>query len=185
MQHPHPRPSDPANAWVVWNGAHGIVATAAMGRIEEGPTGRTGWLERPFDMVGPFDLDELLAQGQIAFAACIVMSRLKWQAEQVRLRQESHARRRAAQERFNEQQARFHHGHSRHRHAGHARAQVDENQLRRTLNLPTDGRLEPAQIKTAFRRLAQKLHPDMGGTQEQFVRITEARNALLERVARP
>ncbi|WP_235840044.1 hypothetical protein [Derxia lacustris] len=31
--------------------------------------------------------------------------------------------------------------------------------------------------------MAQKAHPDVGGSHEQFLRITEARNALLERAA--
>ena len=40
--------------------------------------------------------------------------------------------------------------------------------------------LEEAQIKTAYRRLAKEAHPDVGGSQEKFVQITEAYNALLE-----
>jgi len=54
---------------------------------------------------------------------------------------------------------------------------------RETLKLPFDGKLEPRQINAAFRRLAQKAHPDVGGSHEEFVRITEARNALLEYIA--
>jgi hypothetical protein len=59
----------------------------------------------------------------------------------------------------------------------------DEKQHREALNLPIDGKLEISQIKTAFRKLAQKAYPDAGGGHEQFVRITEARNVLLECVA--
>lgn len=166
--------------WVVWNGSAGLLAMASMGRVEASASGRSAWLDKPFDMVGPFNLDELESQGCIAFAACIVMSRQKWQEDQAQLRQEAFEKRRAAQERLNAEQARFHRGRNgRHGHGQH----LDERQLRETLNLPVDGRLEPSQIKKAYRRLAQKAHPDVGGSQEQFVRITEARNALLERLS--
>ena len=42
-------------------------------------------------------------------------------------------------------------------------------------------RKAPAVGDGAFRRLAQKAHPDTGGSHELFIRITEARNALLGR----
>ena len=57
--------------WVIWNGAHGLVTTVAIGRVEVGTCGRNAWLDEPFDMVGPFSLDELKRLGRIAFAACI------------------------------------------------------------------------------------------------------------------
>ena len=66
--------------WVIWNGGHGLVTTATLGRVEVGPEGRQAWLDEPFDMVGPFSLDALERDGRIAFAACIVMSRQRWQA---------------------------------------------------------------------------------------------------------
>ncbi len=158
--------------WVVWNGSYGIATTAATGRVEMGPEGRRAWLEQPFDMVGPFDLDELETRGRIDFAACIVMSRQKWQDDQVELRREAHAKRRAEQERA-------HRGRGRHRNHGQP---FNERQYRETLNLPVDGKLKPSQIKAAFRRLAQKAHPDVGGSHEQFIRITDARNALLDSI---
>lgn len=163
--------------WVIWNGAYGLVTTVTIGRVEVGAGGRTAWLEAPFDMVGPFSLDELETHGRIAFAACIVMSRRRWQENQVEFRWESLRMRRAAQERMNEQFARFFGDHSGYQDN---RKPFDERQHRETLNLPTDGELEPGQVNAAFRRLAQKVHPDVGGSNEQFVRITEARNALLE-----
>jgi hypothetical protein len=166
--------------WVIWNSAHGLVTTVAIGRLEVGAGGRTAWLDEPFDMVGPFSLDDLETHGRIAFAACIVMSRQKWQDDQVELRRESLEIRRAEQQRMNEEFARY----SRNR-SGYQdnRKPFDERQHRKTLNLPIDGKLEPRQINSAFRRLAQKAHPDVGGSNEQFVRITEARNALLEYIS--
>ncbi|MBS1214232.1 MAG: heat shock protein DnaJ protein [Proteobacteria bacterium] len=152
---------------------------ATIGRVEVGTGGRRAWLDRPFDMVGPISLDELETRGRIAFAACIVMSRQRWQDDQVVLRREAHERRRAAQERLHEEHARFHRGRGRRRIHGQ---QLDERQHRETLDLPIDGKLKPSQIKAAFRRLAQKAHPDVGGSHEQFIRITKARNALLESI---
>ncbi|MDX1811218.1 MAG: J domain-containing protein [Gammaproteobacteria bacterium] len=162
--------------WVIWNGSHGLVTTVTIGQIEAGADCRMAWLDEPFDMVGPFSLDELETQGKIAFAACIVMSRQRWQDDQVALRRESIKLRRAAQEKMNEEFARY----SGERIQRDNRKPFDDKQHRETLNLPTDEKLEARQINAAFRRLAQKVHPDMGGSHEQFVRITEARNALLE-----
>jgi hypothetical protein len=173
--HHNPSPAD-EEQWVIWNGGSGILATATIGHVELGERGRRAWMARPFDMLGPFDLDELEACGRITFAACMVMSRLRWQEDQAALREDAHARRRAAQAQWAQAQARF--GDGRRRRGSFGRP-IDERQHRETLNLPAEGKLEPAQIKQAFRRLAQKVHPDVGGSQEQFVRITEARNALL------
>lgn len=174
---PDTRQTAAADEWVIWNAAHGLVTTVTLGRIAASDHGRTAWLDEPFDMVGPFSLDELETYGRIAFAACVVMSRQKWQDDQVGLRRESLRIRRAAQERMNEEFAR--------RSGDRGGHQViskpfDERRHREALNLPIDGKLEPRQITAAFRRLAQKVHPDVGGSHEQFVRITEARNALLK-----
>ncbi|MDD2769789.1 MAG: J domain-containing protein [Methylococcus sp.] len=174
-----PRPSD-KEQWVVWNGDSGILMMATIGRVEVGASGRSAWMDPPFEMLGPFSLDELETHGRIAFAACIVMSRQRWQDEQVELRREAYERRRAAEERRNERHARFNKGRRRRRTL---RQQFDERQHREALNLPIDGKLEPSQIKAAYRRLAQKVHPDVGGSHDQFVLITEARNALLERIS--
>ena len=167
--------------WVIWNGTSGILATATIGRVEVGEGGRSAWMDLPFDMLGPFSLDELEAQGRIAFAACLVMSRQRWQLDQVALRRAAYEQRRAAQERHHQEHARFNDDHRRHRPH---HPPFDERPHREALNLPINGQLEPSQIKTAYRRLAQKTHPDVGGSHELFVRITEARNALLRRATR-
>ena len=166
--------------WVIWNGDLGLITTVTIERIEVGIRGRNAWLDEPFDMVGPFNFDELNSHGRIAFAACIVMSRQRWQDEQVELRRESLKIRRAREQRLNEEFERLYGGQGQH---PAQRKPVDERQHRETLNLPINGTLESSQIKTAFRRLAQKVHPDMGGSNAQFIRITEARNALLEYIS--
>lgn len=166
--------------WVIWNGGHGLVTTARLGRVEVGISGRKAWLDEPFDMVGPFRLDELETRGRIAFAACIVMSRQRWQEDQAALRRESVNMRRAAQERINEEFARFSGRQSRY----HGKRQpLDDREHRKVLNLPANGKLERRQVNAAFRRLAQKAHPDVGGSHEQFVRITKARTVLLETIS--
>jgi len=166
--------------WVIWNAAHGLVTTVTIGQFENSAGGRIAWLDEPFDMVGPFNLDELETQGRIAFAACIVMSRQRWQDDQVVLRRESLKLRRAEQQRINEEFSRY----SSNCSGDQDRRKPSEaQQHRQTLKLPVDGKLEPRQINAAFRRLAQKAHPDVGGSQEQFVRISEARNALLEYIS--
>lgn len=174
------RPAYYDEEWVIWNGALGLVTTVTVGQVEVGSNGRHAWLEEPFDMVGPFSYDELESKGRIAFAACIVMSRQRWQADQAELRLESLKLRRAEEQRLNEEFERRFGGRRGHQPG---RKRVDERQHRETLNLPVEGKLEESQIKAAFRKLAQKAHPDVGGSHEQFIRITEARNALLECIA--
>lgn len=163
--------------WVIWNGGHGLVTTATLRRVDIGPEGRQAWLDEPFDMVGPFSLDALERDGRIAFAACIVMSRQRWQDDQGALRRESLNARRAAQQRMDEEFARFSGGR---RRADNTRHPLDDRAHREALELPADGPLERRQVNAAFRRLAQKAHPDVGGNHEQFVRITKARDVLLE-----
>ncbi len=165
--------------WVIWNGANGLVTTVSIGTVEVDGDGRSAWLDEPFDMVGPFSLDELEVSGHIRFAACRVMSRERWQQDQHALRRESLKVRRAAEARVKERFARFSSDESGHKRHPYQRKQANEQRHREILKLPIDGKLEPRQIKAAFRRLAQKAHPDAGGSNEQFVRITQARNALL------
>jgi hypothetical protein len=170
--------------WVIWNGFFGILDRVTIGETETTTDGRQAWLEEPYDMVGPFSLDELESSGQIRFAACVVMSRQKWQEDQVNLRREAYKKRRAAQEQQFEERARTSSGHQQDQRQHQTNAHhFNEQQYRQALNLPVNGTLEPAQIKTAYRRLAQKAHPDVGGSHEQFVQITQARDALLQRVS--
>jgi hypothetical protein len=158
--------------WVIWNGSLGIVVTEAIGRIEVAADGkRVAYLAVPFDAVGPFSLDDLQSLGQIAFGACVVMSRNQWQLNQLELRRKARDQRRASADRQNNRRSR--------RVSPHSNS---HRQHREVLNLPMEGALSRLQIKAAFRRLAQKAHPDMGGSHELFCRITEARNALLEGV---
>jgi hypothetical protein len=57
---------------------------------------------------------------------------------------------------------------------------ADESEHRIFLNLPDDGDLTASQINAAFRQLAKTSHPDAGGSNENYIRLTEARDALLK-----
>lgn len=166
--------------WVIWNGTLGILDTVIIGEVEVNSSGRCAWLDEPYDMVGPFSLDELEAEGQISFAACVVMSRQKWRDDQVELRREAHKNRRAAQERLQEEFEAYVRSKQSRSWSSAPIQRQKEKQHRELLNLPMEGQLEISQIKAAYRRLAQKTHPDVGGSHDQFVQITEARNALIE-----
>jgi hypothetical protein len=155
--------------WVVWNGSIGVLDMAALGRIEHGEAGRSAWLAEPYDVVGPFSLDELETLGSIAFGACMVMSRARWQEAQVELRRKGQAERREQAKRF----ALF---------AGDDDDE-DDSEHRERLELPDDAPLSAFEINSAFRRLAKKAHPDAGGDHGSYIRLTEARDALLEQVS--
>lgn len=146
--------------WVVWNGSLGILDTAMIGHVEDGEGGRRAFLAPPYGVVGPFSLDELETRGRIAFGECLVMSRGRWQEDQVGLRLEAQEKRRALLFRPD--------------------VDNDDRGQREVLNLPTEGALEPSQINAAFRRLAKTAHPDAGGSNDHYRRIAVARDALLE-----
>jgi hypothetical protein len=146
--------------WVIWNGSMGILDMVRIGIVEQGDDGRTARLASPYDVVGPFSLDELETQGRIAFGECLVMSRQRWQDDQVELRIEAQKKRRA----FLMQPD----------------LDDDDQEFREVLDLPLEGPLTPSQIKAAFRLLAKSAHPDAGGSGEHYRRITEARDALLK-----
>lgn len=149
--------------WVIWNGSLGVLDMGTIGRVEDGEGGRHAYLAPPYHVVGPFSLDELETRGRIAFGECLVMSRQRWQADQVELRREALEKRRAFLARF---QPDF----------------ENDKEHREALELPMEGVLEAAQITAAFRRLAKSAHPDAGGSNEQYRRISAARDALLEQL---
>jgi hypothetical protein len=149
--------------WVVWNGSLGVLDMATIGRVEAGEGGRSAYLAPPYGVVGPFSLEELETRGRIAFGECLVMSRQRWQEDQVELRREAQEKRRAFRFR--------------------AEFDDDDQEHREALELPLEGALEPSQINTAFRRLAKTAHPDAGGSDDHYRRIAEARDALLAQFA--
>jgi hypothetical protein len=150
--------------WVIWNGSLGVLDMVTIGHIEDGDSGTQAFLAAPYGIVGPFSFDELKSEGRISFGECLVMSRQRWQEDQVELRREAREKRRAFLARLNLDGD-------------------DDSEHREVLDLPMDGALEASQINAAFRRLAKTAHPDAGGSSEEYRRITDARDALLERYA--
>lgn len=149
--------------WVIWNGSLGILDMVTIGQVADG-AGRRAWLAPPYEAVGPFSLDELEAQGWIAFGACRVMSRQRWRDDQDELRIAARKSRRAL-----------------------LRPDTDDDDRdhRAVLNLPLQGALGPSEINAAFRRMAKTAHPDAGGSDDRYRRIAEARDVLLRPLTHP
>lgn len=169
--------NDEEEQWVIWNDSYGVVDTVSLGKIEMKAARRAAWLNEPYDMVGPFNLDELETIGRIHFAACTIMSRKKWEEDQFELRKASLEKRRKAQRRFFEDMEKA--NRDRRRPRSHYQ-KFNEKECRDLLKLPISGELDPSEIKSAFRKLAKKVHPDVGGNHEHFIQITEARDVLLQ-----
>jgi len=149
--------------WVVWNGSIGILDMARIGDIRHDEGGRSASLAPPYGIVGPFSLDELETRGVIAFGECLVMSRQRWREDQVSLRLEAREKRRTLLFRLDLD---------------------DDREHREILNLPMEGLLTASDVNAAFRQLAKTAHPDGGGSDEDYRRIVEARDALLKNLAR-
>jgi len=159
-------PMDDGRAWVVWNGSIGMVDTAALGRVAQAGAGRVAWLAEPYEVVGPFSLDALEREGRVVFGACEVMSAAIWRETQEALRRQGQQRRRDQARRM----ARFALG-------------DDGGAERESLGLAREGALTARDINSAFRRRAKSAHPDAGGDHDAYIRLTEARDALLARAA--
>ena len=166
--------------WIIWNSFYGVHVRVTIGEVEESSEGIQIWLDEPYDMVGPLDLEKLLAKGKIHFAECIVLSFEQWQIEQRDLQRESVRVRRAAEERISKKYQHYNSGNNQQTQHFH---QFSDKKHRVSFNLPATGELQAKQIKAAFRKLAQKFHPDTGGDHEQFVKITKARDILLQRAS--
>jgi len=55
-----------------------------------------------------------------------------------------------------------------------------EERSRRLLGLPLDRRLSENEIHRAYKLLAKRVHPDAGGSEEAFLRISAAHDALMK-----
>lgn len=144
--------------FVIWNGSLGVLDEVRLGRIDS--DGLQAWLAEPYDMVGPFDLGLLQNHGRVAFMACLVLSKARWRDDQVELRIEAREQRRAALKILLRDD--------------------DDAAARELLNLPDEGALTTQEIQSAFRKAAKSAHPDVGGHHDDYIRLTEARDALLK-----
>ena len=57
-----------------------------------------------------------------------------------------------------------------------------EEHHRRLLGLPLDRRLFGPEINAAYKHAAKKVHPDAGGSERDFLALSQARDALMKRV---
>ena len=62
------------------------------------------------------------------------------------------------------------------------RTLTPEERHRRLLGLPLDRRLYGPEISAAYKQAAKKVHPDAGGSQRDFLELSEARDALMKGV---
>lgn len=158
--------------FIIWNSEFGVCDFVTIGEVDS--NNKKAWLAEPYEMVGPFCLDELCHTGQISFEACVVMSKQRWQTKQSFLRNESFKKQQKAQEKFTQEI----HGHNKKRQF--SSKQCCEKEHRELLYLPLEEQLEEIQIKMAFKKVAKKTHPDVGGSHEKFIKITQARDFLLQ-----
>lgn len=154
--------------YVIYNPTLGVHDFVTIDEFKTNSDKTSAWLDDPYEMVGPFDLNELQTNGQISFAACIVMRRKKWQEERISLQKEAFARQQKAQREHFEDISRY-----------NKRRQHNQIEHRELLCLPLEGLLETSQIKAAYRKVIKTAHPDVGGSHEMFIKITAARDALL------
>jgi hypothetical protein len=59
-------------------------------------------------------------------------------------------------------------------------ALTPDERCRRLLGLPLDRRVFGPEISRAYKQAAKKAHPDAGGTQNAFLELTAARDALMK-----
>lgn len=159
--------------FIIYNCELGIRDFVNIGEIDS--KNKTAYLDDPYEMVGPFCLEELCSCGVISFAACMVMSEQYWHTNRIALQEESMIK----QKRLQEELYRKIHMNNQRKRDGHRTSQKEHRKL---LCLPLEGKLETTQIKFAFKQVARKEHPDVGGSHERFIKITEARDTLLEYV---
>jgi hypothetical protein len=60
------------------------------------------------------------------------------------------------------------------------KAPTPEERYRQMLGLPLDRRLSGDEIHRAYKRLAKRAHPDAGGSTQEFMELSAAREALMK-----
>jgi len=163
--------------FIIWNAVYGVRDFVTIGHIETDRKNTNAWLDEPYEMVGPFDLDELYLKGQIRFAACMVITKSKWEQDKTFIYEDSLKQKQIAQEQQNEQIRRY--NQKRREHFTNIE-ENEEKKYRKLLSLPLEGILKISQIKIAYRKIVKKVHPDVGGDEEIFREVTIAKDILLE-----
>jgi hypothetical protein len=154
--------------FIVWNSSLGIRDFATIGESQDNNGVTLIWLDEPYEMVGPLNLEILLKDGQTDFEACSILTQEYWQENQNRLKQKSYQKQQDMYEEIRNYNI-----------SKQKQSHSKEIECRKLLYLPLEGKLKSDMIKTAYRKIAKKEHPDTGGTQEGFVKLTEAKECLL------
>lgn len=155
--------------FIIWNPTLGVFDRVRLDRFEGDEDNLHAWLDEPYEMVGPFNFTELLERGEIYFVACMVLTEEKWMKDQQALRAAAHEKQRQIYEEFQNDKLK----------RKEAVKRLDEKRCRELLALPLEGLLEIWHIKVAYRKLAKRVHPDVGGSQKAFIELTQARDTLL------
>lgn len=162
--------------FIIWNSSFGVRDFVTIGEIKKEDNIIKIWLDDPYDMVSPLNLEELLLKGKLSFEACIVMTKEYWQSQQHQLKKESYHKQQKIHKEFQEDIKQHN---KKQEHFNSNQNKKSEKKYRELLCLPVNGKLEISQIKTAYRKVAKTTHPDVGGDHEKFVLITEAKEILL------
>lgn len=162
--------------YIIYNASFGISDFVMIDRVESNPKGDHAWLEEPYDMVGPFSIEELQTQGKINFAQCMVMSRTYWQNNQQSLRKDALKRQNKTRKEMFETLKKKN---KERQNTFYRYGYENEKRYREILSLPLDSMLDASQIKKAFKKASKKLHPDTGGSHDEFVDLNMAKDELL------
>lgn len=157
--------------FIIWNGELGVRDFVTIGEIDS--ANKKAWLDEPYEMVGPFCLDELCKAGKISFAACMVMSQHRWKQDRLLLQEESIKKQQKLQEELYKEI-------NKNNRKKRQKSIFIEKEHRELLCLDPEGTLKVSQIKSAYKRIAKTTHPDVGGSHDEFIKITKAKDALLE-----
>jgi hypothetical protein len=157
--------------FILWNPTFGVRIFVTIDKIKQDNNTIHIWIDEPYEMVGPLDFKTLILDGSVNFEACIIMTKEYWKKNQKKLQQESFIQQQKIHQSFQEELKQ----HNQRKNT----IQNKQCQYRKILKLPQDGNLKISQIKTAFKKLAKIEHPDVGGSHENFVKIIEAKEALI------
>jgi DnaJ-class molecular chaperone len=155
--------------YILWNPSLGIHIFVTIDQTKQSDDNTTVWLDEPYDMVGPLKFSELQEQGSIHFAECYIISKQKWKDDYATFMQEGLRKQNQTRQRHSQDIQDYNH-----------RKDQDQQKYRELLNLPKKGELSINQIKRAFWVVSKEVHPDLGGSDEEFIKITEAKEYLIE-----
>ena len=150
--------------WHLWHSGKGTLETiSSIAETKNSKHCTLARLGEPYDStLGWFNFDKLEKHGREEISGYVILSPEQWEIE-----------RKALLEKFRERKVTTSFG-----------TPPKDAEHRSVLNLPRQGPLFEAEINYAYRIAVKTAHPDGGGSDEHFWRISEARDALLLRAVR-